>query len=94
MICPKCQGSGEVILQDGLLETLAKFGPRSRHTAADLHDPNESTPNAINNRLEKLRKIGLLQRKRKGRRWVYGRVRNPVTRFRKTSGHHNGSNAS
>jgi hypothetical protein len=71
--CPTCKGSGTVELEGALLETLSRFKtPKTRLSANDLHDPASGiTKNAMNNRLEKLRKMDLLGRERAGRVWTY-----------------------
>lgn len=71
--CPTCKGTGTVELEGALLETLSKFKtPKTRLSANDLHDPGAGiTKNAMNNRLEKLRKMDLLGRERAGRVWTY-----------------------
>lgn len=74
--CPTCQGTGKVELEGALRETLARFTSKSlRLSANDLHEPSSGiTKNAMNNRVEKLRRMGLLSRTRAGRVWIYSRA--------------------
>lgn len=77
--CPTCSGNGRVQLDSlhpDLARTLA-FVRRARHctaaTAAAALDPSGNfVPSTFNNRLEKLRKYGLLRREGKdGKAWIY-----------------------
>lgn len=72
--CPECAGSGTVKLPELLAETLASLGKR-KFTAAEISgDFPTITVNAINNRLESLRRLGFVQRERRGKFWLYSRV--------------------
>jgi len=75
MICPTCNGHGESPLPEHLAETFALIPKRGSTCAEALHEqlPGAS-PNAQNNRLEKLRALGLVSRVRDGKRWKYSRV--------------------
>lgn len=70
--CQECNGTGKAQLSEPLTETLSYLGRRHLH-AAQLQIPGV-TPNAINNRLEKLRELGFVQRVRQGRFMIYSRV--------------------
>lgn len=59
-------------LSEILTDTLHALG-RKRATAGELQIPGVSR-NAINNRLESLRRLGFVQRERRGKFWVYSRV--------------------
>lgn len=73
--CPSCKGTGKIILSIGLQNTLALFKTaKQRFTAQELYDADPTatqTSNAINNRLERLRKDGFLKREKLGRLWTY-----------------------
>lgn len=71
--CKACNGTGNAPLGDELKTTLALFGRHSFFTAKQVHDDTIeklSLP-AINNRLETLRRAGLLGREKQGRAWRY-----------------------
>ena len=71
--CPKCDGSGEIALFPELAEVyncLRKAGAQSapqllKRIKAKVH------PTAMNQRLERLRRLGLVERTRMGREWQY-----------------------
>jgi hypothetical protein len=79
--CEKCNGSGKVPLDPALEETFKLFTRVHQHGGVfwtvqeafnSLFFPNSNfTVTAINNRLEKLRKLGLIERRRNGRAWEY-----------------------
>jgi len=75
ILCPSCSGSGRSPLPEHLAETFALIPRRGSTCAEKLHDqlPGAS-PNAQNNRLEKLRALGLVSRVRDGKRWKYSRT--------------------
>ncbi len=75
MTCDKCNGSGRIALSEHLQETLSLVQRGSNLCADDLHEilPN-ITRNAQNNRLERLRGLGLLTRTRHGKFWRYSRA--------------------
>lgn len=71
--CPKCNGSGKVDL-DGVLAATLEIVRLSK--GADVFQVHSAVPDkvsvtAINNRLEDLRRLGLVFRNRVGRRWIY-----------------------
>lgn len=71
--CWHCNGSGRVLLSDELLETLEALKTRKTASARDLFLTLKLNchPTAMNNRLEDLRGLGFLTRKRDGKRWLY-----------------------
>lgn len=71
--CPHCSGKGSVPLPEELATTLAMFGRKSSFTAAAAHEKHggEMTVNSMNNRLERLRKLGKLDREKVSRHWHY-----------------------
>jgi hypothetical protein len=73
--CDKCNGSGHMELPEALAETLDSIPRRGTVTAFYLHGKLPGvTPNAQNNRLEKLRELGFLKRERSGKFWLYSRI--------------------
>lgn len=72
--CPECKGTGSTKLPELLTATLSALGKKA-YTAHELNDWFPTvTPNAINNRLESLRRLGFVQRERRGKFWLYSRV--------------------
>jgi hypothetical protein len=74
--CPKCNGTGQVEISQELLDTLNAV-LRSKGTDSVTLSPKfgkHHTITAINNRLERLRELGLLKRERRFRRWFYTAV--------------------
>lgn len=74
--CPNCKGQGEVCLGDELARVLWLFThPRIRLHAGKVLEliKEEVSVTAMNNRLERLRKLDLLQRHRVGRAWHYSK---------------------
>ncbi len=73
--CDKCEGKGKVEMSPEMVATLAalKFSPG--RTAAELLQILEHhvSVNAINNRLEDLRRMGFAERERHGKFWKYYR---------------------
>ena len=72
--CPKCNGTGQFPIGSGLLDTLNILKAKGPRTATHVHailDDRFITVTAINQRLEDLRKLGLVLRTRKGRQFVY-----------------------
>jgi hypothetical protein len=72
--CPKCNGSGHVDLYPDLLETLKLVRTLKLPTASAIKPRltnQQMSVTAVNNRLEDLRKLGLVDRTRQGRQWVY-----------------------
>lgn len=77
--CGACDGTGRVTLPVSLLEILSLLSNREALTATQLRRLTKADVGvtAINNRLEELRSLGLLTRKRfAGRGWKYSRVLN------------------
>jgi hypothetical protein len=71
--CRKCHGEGVIPMPQHLFETLTEV--RGETTTEDLAEKNSSiTRNGFNNRLEALRKLGLLTRTRCGKEWIYRKV--------------------
>lgn len=71
--CPKCGGAGRVYLSAELWATLVVLQRHRKATAARVHQDlgvMVSVP-AVNNRLEDLRKLGLVRRRRNGVSVVY-----------------------
>lgn len=70
--CRRCCGTGVEPLTDAYTRTLALFSSADVElTAAGVAHYDACTPNAANNRLEKLRDRGLLTRTKDGRQWAY-----------------------
>ena len=69
--CSSCGGTGHVPLVPSLSETLdaLRDGPRTAESLA--HELNVWNTTAMNNRLEKLRALGLVSRVRVVRGYVY-----------------------
>lgn len=74
--CPTCKGKSTIDMSPRLRETFALFPRGKRLTSADVHTLLESgsSTNSVNNRLEDLRKLGFLDRKRTGKYWSYFRA--------------------
>lgn len=67
-----------VELPKHLAETFLRFfRSHGGFTAQELHEQENqgSTVNAVNNRLEKLRKLEYLKRRREGKSWRYFRTK-------------------
>lgn len=73
--CPTCAGTGRAPMPEALQETLDVLPKRGTFTAADIQTkiPSTVTINAVNNRLEALRELGMLKRERNGKFWNYSR---------------------
>lgn len=73
--CRACNGKGKVALNERQQDVLSLFGSGRQYSAQGAHEALQldETVNvsAINNRLEDLRKVGLLQREKKGRAFFY-----------------------
>lgn len=65
-------------LTETLSDTLALFTGAAEYSAAGILDklPDDVNTSAVNNRLERLRSMGLLSRRRVGHEWHYRRARN------------------
>lgn len=76
MQCPTCEGTGRAPLPEALQETLNVMPKKGTFTAADLQSkiPSTVTVNAMNNRLESLRDLGMVKRERNGKFWNYSRI--------------------
>lgn len=72
--CSKCGGTGCVQLPPRMLHVLKMVG-EGHDTAPKLHAfEDDVTITAINNRLEDLRNLGLLARRKSGKTWIYSLV--------------------
>lgn len=71
--CTKCKGKGSHVIPETLAEVLRLFKGRRELSAIQARATLEleSTTGAVNNRLEKLRRAGLLARRKKGRFYFY-----------------------
>lgn len=71
--CPTCGGSGRTTLSDTMLKTFRVVKQLRKASAPDVLGkmPDEVSVSAINNRLEDLRKLGLIKRKRVGKLYEY-----------------------
>ena len=77
--CPRCDGSGRVVLNGLLATTLALVSFQSEGVTVNEAWRRNLTAwpssnikiTAINNRLEELRRLGLVDRKKEGRAWRY-----------------------
>ncbi len=71
--CSKCKGTGKRRLSRHLMETLNHVSIVGEATAEDIAArlPDDIGTTAVNNRLEDLREMGLLKRRRDKRFWVY-----------------------
>jgi hypothetical protein len=77
--CGHCEGTGRVPLPDELDVTLRFVAEHQPVTAPDVHRTlmlKEGGPTAANQRLDKLRALGLVKRTgRSGRAWLWEVVR-------------------
>jgi hypothetical protein len=72
--CHKCRGTGNVPLPEHLAETLSKINGNT--TSLELAEKIPGmTRGAQSNRLEELRALGIVERKRKGKWWIYTTVK-------------------
>ena len=71
--CPHCAGLGKVPISGSLAETLEAVRSQRGITAIQVHAKlgDQIGITAVNNRLEDLRRIGLLIRQRVGHQWMY-----------------------
>lgn len=74
--CAKCKGTGLAPLTGPLAETFAKFTRGAKLSAGEVGICGVA-PNAMLNRLESLRRLGLLERRREGQAFIYSRVKTP-----------------
>lgn len=83
IICPQCDGSGMVRLSELLMDTLyvvrQRPGCDAKEVKLCLDTTNDFHVTAFNNRLETLKELGLLTRKKCGKAWKYW----PVTKAKK-----------
>lgn len=80
--CKSCGGTGKTPLEESLAETLPlipRKGATAQWLAASARCANIS-PNAFNNRLERLRSLGLVRRERHGKFYHYFRTNNHKTK--------------
>ncbi len=71
--CDKCGGKGEVELHEpytSMFKLVQEKGPISSQEITDQLTESVTVP-AINNRLEYLRGLGLIDRSKVGRSWLY-----------------------
>ncbi len=68
--CPRCEGHGKIPLSFYLRTTLDNI-KKEGSIAEDIAVKLKSTPGAISNRLMDLFMLGLVNRKREGKFWVY-----------------------
>lgn len=70
--CPKCKGTGMSPMDAMIQATMRALRRSPGRTASDLlpQFPGVGVT-AINNRLEKLRALGLVRRERRGHAWAY-----------------------
>lgn len=75
--CDTCEGTGKTPLSEHLKNTLALVGRKGR-TAEQIRAASGETAwtsiNAFNNRLEKLRALGLVGRHREGKFYYYSTI--------------------
>lgn len=74
--CPECHGKGEVPLPEWAVEVMALFKPKNAELTSEQVSEktgDEVTLNAINNRLERLRDLHFLKRRRVGKWWHYSK---------------------
>lgn len=70
--CRPCRGTGTVPLADHLAETLEVLETMGQATAPQMQARFVAVGvTALNNRLEKLYRLKLAQRRRNGRKWIY-----------------------
>lgn len=76
--CPRCEGGGKLTLRafsEELAETLELLRKSGELTAVDLHEmvgkQQQTQPTAMNARLEHLRALGFVSRRKSGRCWLY-----------------------
>ncbi len=73
--CRECGGKGKVEMPEELWIVLFSLDGHPMTAAEVLEGLNNMgeyiSVNAVNNRLERLRKFGFLVRKKRGRSWVY-----------------------
>ncbi len=73
--CDKCEGAGKIEMAPELVATLAVLKSSPGRTAAEVLQTlgHHVSTNAINNRLEDLRRMGFADRERHGKFWRYTR---------------------
>ena len=71
--CTRCNGTGKTPLSDEMQTLYQAFTARNELNAnqAALLIEWKGHPTAINNRLEHLRELGLLQRRKSSKNWIY-----------------------
>lgn len=84
--CPKCKGTGAVPLTaklDAVYRALPVYtslvSAKGSTTAGEIAERLDIKPTAANNRLEKLRKLGLVERAELTTGWGYYRKPQPET---------------
>lgn len=81
--CPKCDGSGRVGLDPVFVQTLNVLKSLKSATASEVYqnspDKEFTVHTVANVRLEFLRNLGLVERTKRGKFWVYSVVKNQTT---------------
>lgn len=75
--CPRCEGKGKTPIGDHLEDVLACFPKLGHKTAEDIADRLNISAGAASNRLMDLFLIGLVDRERDGKYWLYSRNTQP-----------------
>lgn len=72
IVCPHCKGVGKVNLPRRLRETL-NYVEAGYSTATEIQTEflRDIGITAVNNRLEDLRKLGIIKRHKQGKQWIY-----------------------
>lgn len=71
--CHHCQGKGIEPLPENLAETLSLIRGKTTTEKLSAKLPGVKRT-AQNNRLEKLRVLGLVKRERNGKEWIYSTI--------------------
>lgn len=78
VICPTCHGQGSIYLDGVLLDTLRTVLRMKRASAPEVHRAMDTTGafhvTAFNNRLDDLVAMGLLEKSKNGRCWIYSPI--------------------
>lgn len=79
MRCRACDGTGHVSLPAEMLNTMAllRRGPITAPELRQYMPEGSRSATAANNRLEVLRQLGFVERRKEARRWVYSLRRSP-----------------
>lgn len=71
MCCPQCKGGGAIPMHDALWYTLGAMETGAEYTARDMARCMGTGDTAMSNRLEDLRLLGHVARRKLGRSWLY-----------------------